>query len=61
MRISFNIEIEKIINFAVFADENKSVILQPSREKQKYRVTVVNKSVSITFDVLVLLEIKCSK
>ena len=29
--------------------------------KQNYRVTLVNESVSITFDFLVLLEIKCSK
>ena len=53
----------------MFADENKSFMLQPLEEEQKdhvtnkqnYRVTVVNESVSITFDVLVLLEIKCSK
>ena len=41
-------------------EKNKRIMLQ-SRDKQNYRVTVVNESVSITFDVLVLLEIKCSK
>ena len=31
------------------------------RNKQNYCVTLVNESVSITFDVLALLEIKCRK
>ena len=38
-------------------EKNKRFMLQTN--KQNYRVTVVNESVSITFDVLVLLEIKC--
>ena len=41
MKRSFNIEIikKKSINVAVFADENKSIMLQPLREKQKDHVT----------------------
>ena len=59
MKISFNIWKRKTtIDVAVLADKNKSIMLQSLQEKQKDRVrnkqnyvTVVNESVSITFNL----------
>ena len=39
MKIGFNIEINKTTNVAKFAGKNKSIMLQPLREKQKDHVT----------------------
>ena len=67
MKISFNTEIKKNHHFCRVCRRKQKYHVTALREKQSDhatqndRVTVVNESASITFDVLVLLEIKCSK